>query len=207
MEYEEGVIHVEATMMENVKLEQTVSSVPKSEKQKQPKAQPPKDSDKNQQNERKPNQHKATKLEHQEETPQQSEQSLSLEAQIAAFCKDTNAIELEFPLSLTSFERMCVHEIAEKYQLQHTSRGEANKRYICVRKQQESAVENISPNQKEEEIEVKEELTVPLNKPKTKKKKKKPSVPQPKLPKPIVKPQYETNSNDIDELLEAAIER
>uniref|UniRef100_A0A8D0GXF9 Immunoglobulin mu DNA binding protein 2 n=1 Tax=Sphenodon punctatus TaxID=8508 RepID=A0A8D0GXF9_SPHPU len=42
--------------------------------------------------------------------------------------------QLDFPASLSSYDRMLVHQMAEEYGLQHVSAGEGSERYIIVRK-------------------------------------------------------------------------
>ena len=45
---------------------------------------------------------------------------------------DTNGCVLEFPTTLTSFERLMVHDICENLGLNHESSGEKPNRYITV---------------------------------------------------------------------------
>lgn len=50
--------------------------------------------------------------------------------------------KLEFPTTLTSRERAWVHELAETFELEHTSVGEGNKRHIVIWKRNENESES-----------------------------------------------------------------
>ncbi|NWW31686.1 SMBP2 protein, partial [Panurus biarmicus] len=54
-------------------------------------------------------------------------------AMLVAFLVSSE-VQLDFPASLNSHERMLVHVLAEEYGLQHLSSGEGRDRYISVRK-------------------------------------------------------------------------
>ncbi|NXB60801.1 SMBP2 protein, partial [Struthidea cinerea] len=54
-------------------------------------------------------------------------------AMLVAFLASSE-VQLDFPASLNSHERMLVHVLAEEYGLQHLSSGEGRDRYISVRK-------------------------------------------------------------------------
>ncbi|NWR95037.1 SMBP2 protein, partial [Furnarius figulus] len=54
-------------------------------------------------------------------------------AMLVAFLASSE-VQLEFPASLNSHDRMLVHLLAEEYGLQHLSSGEGRDRYISVRK-------------------------------------------------------------------------
>ncbi|XP_050753513.1 DNA-binding protein SMUBP-2 [Gymnogyps californianus] len=49
---------------------------------------------------------------------------------------ESSEMQLDFPTSLNSHDRMLVHLIAEEYGLQHVSTGEGRDRYISVRKKE-----------------------------------------------------------------------
>ena len=113
---------------------------------------------------------------------------------------------------------MRVHEIAESFQLEHTSQGQGNDRFICLRKKKEGEVkeDGLEVQGKEEEEEKEEEegteetnetmSTVPINKKKKTKKKRKPTQNQIKKESTAIPKEEVEFKNDID-LLEAAIER
>ena len=62
----------------------------------------------------------------------------TLEKEIAEFTKDSTKIEVAFPTSLNSQQRFDVHSIAEQLGLGHESKGEAEHRYIVVKKCQKA---------------------------------------------------------------------
>lgn len=125
-----------------------------------------------------------------------------LEKQIEVFLQDESQEFLNFPSNLNSFERMVVHELAEKFNLNHISKGEGKERYIQVSKkvekeeEEEEIEEEIEEEKKEEK---KQEKSLKSNpKPDLKKKKKKPES----------KPTNSINSpQPADLLLNEAIEK
>ncbi|XP_069821859.1 DNA-binding protein SMUBP-2 isoform X2 [Dendropsophus ebraccatus] len=58
----------------------------------------------------------------------------SLRKTILEFIEDKNKTQLTFPSTLTSHERLLVHQIAEEYGLQHVSTGEGMNRCISLTK-------------------------------------------------------------------------
>jgi ATP-dependent RNA/DNA helicase IGHMBP2 len=57
-----------------------------------------------------------------------------MENQIAAFARNARDGDvLRFPASLTSFERMVAHEVAEKHSLEHKSEGQGKERQIAIK--------------------------------------------------------------------------
>ncbi|XP_050808766.1 DNA-binding protein SMUBP-2 isoform X2 [Gopherus flavomarginatus] len=67
------------------------------------------------------------------ERPEMKDNSGKFRAMIAEFL-ESSEMQLDFPSSLNSHNRMLVHQMAEEYGLQHLSTGEGRKRYISIRK-------------------------------------------------------------------------
>ena len=68
------------------------------------------------------------------EKEKNEERRKELEKKISDFVKDKTASSLEFPKGLNSYERLLVHEIAEKNGLIHASQGEGTDRFIVLEK-------------------------------------------------------------------------
>ncbi|KAM9606877.1 DNA-binding protein SMUBP-2 isoform 3-T3 [Morphnus guianensis] len=64
---------------------------------------------------------------------------------------ESSEMQLDFPPSLNSHDRMLVHLMAEKYGLQHVSTGEGRDRYISVRKKEpaETSLPTATPRSKQ----------------------------------------------------------
>ncbi|XP_030056992.1 DNA-binding protein SMUBP-2 [Microcaecilia unicolor] len=57
-----------------------------------------------------------------------------LRVTITEFLNDANKVQVDFPSSLNSHDRLLVHQLAEEYGLQHISTGEGKERHITVSK-------------------------------------------------------------------------
>ncbi|CAF1230518.1 unnamed protein product [Adineta ricciae] len=80
-----------------------------------------------------------------------------LDLRIDAFLKDPNAQQLQFEDGLSSFGRHYVHELAEKYDLQHISEGTGEQRHITVMKKVSNDTATQRKVKKEEKIEEQEQ--------------------------------------------------
>ncbi|KFP64779.1 DNA-binding protein SMUBP-2, partial [Cariama cristata] len=69
------------------------------------------------------------------ETPGTKDGADRFKAMLVAFL-ESSEMQLAFPPSLNSHDRMLVHLMAEEYGLQHVSTGEGRDRYISVRKKE-----------------------------------------------------------------------
>ncbi|NXC49988.1 SMBP2 protein, partial [Penelope pileata] len=69
------------------------------------------------------------------ESPGTKGDTNKFQAVLAAFL-ESSELQLDFPPSLNSHERMLVHLLAEEQGLQHVSTGEGRERYISVRKKE-----------------------------------------------------------------------
>lgn len=71
-----------------------------------------------------------------EAAPNQNEAIVEkFEAQICEFSTNSNRNSLDFPPSLSAFERKVIHELAEKFGLLHASEGDAEgRRFIRIQK-------------------------------------------------------------------------
>ncbi|XP_030416603.1 DNA-binding protein SMUBP-2 isoform X2 [Gopherus evgoodei] len=67
------------------------------------------------------------------ERPEMKDNSGKFRAMIVEFL-ESSEMQLDFPSSLNSHNRMLVHQMAEEYGLQHVSTGEGRERYISIRK-------------------------------------------------------------------------
>uniref|UniRef100_A0A8C8RWE1 DNA-binding protein SMUBP-2 n=1 Tax=Pelusios castaneus TaxID=367368 RepID=A0A8C8RWE1_9SAUR len=67
------------------------------------------------------------------EKPEMKDNSGKFRAMMAEFL-ESSEVQLHFPSSLNSHDRMLVHQMAEEYGLQHISTGEGRERYISVSK-------------------------------------------------------------------------
>jgi len=63
-----------------------------------------------------------------------SDQAQKIESQLQDFLKDDAKNEILFPSSLSSYERMLVHEISTKLGLNHISTGDNDNRHVVVSK-------------------------------------------------------------------------
>ncbi|NXE14253.1 SMBP2 protein, partial [Lophotis ruficrista] len=69
------------------------------------------------------------------ESPGTKDGADRFKAMLVAFL-ESGELQLDFPPSLNSHDRMLVHLMAEEYGLQHASSGEGRERYISVRKRE-----------------------------------------------------------------------
>ncbi|NWW44913.1 SMBP2 protein, partial [Pedionomus torquatus] len=69
------------------------------------------------------------------ETPGMKEGAERFRAMLVAFLESSET-QLDFPPSLSSHDRLLVHQMSEEYGLQHLSSGEGRGRYISVRKKE-----------------------------------------------------------------------
>lgn len=69
------------------------------------------------------------------ESPGTTGSANRLKAMLEAFL-ESSEMQLDFPPSLSSHDRMLVHLMAEEWGLQHVSTGEGRERYISVRKKE-----------------------------------------------------------------------
>ncbi|XP_053304498.1 DNA-binding protein SMUBP-2 [Spea bombifrons] len=69
----------------------------------------------------------------------------SLRKTIEDFMKDPHKTHLAFPSSLTSHDRLLVHQIAEEWGLQHVSAGDGKERCISVAKTKVVSEDAVSP--------------------------------------------------------------
>ncbi|XP_074904646.1 DNA-binding protein SMUBP-2 isoform X2 [Buteo buteo] len=69
------------------------------------------------------------------ESPGTKDSADGFKAMLVAFL-ESSEMQLDFPPSLNSHDRMLVHLMAEEYGLQHVSTGEGRDRYISVRKKE-----------------------------------------------------------------------
>ncbi|XP_032629005.1 DNA-binding protein SMUBP-2 isoform X2 [Chelonoidis abingdonii] len=67
------------------------------------------------------------------ERPEMKDNSGKFRAMIVEFLENSE-MQLDFPSSLNSHNRMLVHQMAEEYGLQHVSTGEGRERYISISK-------------------------------------------------------------------------
>ncbi|XP_075784448.1 DNA-binding protein SMUBP-2 [Pelodiscus sinensis] len=67
------------------------------------------------------------------EGPEMKDNSGSFRVMIVEFLKSSK-MQMDFPSSLNSHDRMLVHQLAEDYGLQHVSTGERRERYISISK-------------------------------------------------------------------------
>ncbi|KAL4613212.1 DNA-binding protein SMUBP-2 isoform X1 [Arapaima gigas] len=72
-----------------------------------------------------------------------------LREQLIQFLKDSNRAQLDFPTSLSSHDRLLVHQISEELGLKHESTGEGRERHITVSK----ATAKLEPEEEQEEQE------------------------------------------------------
>ncbi|XP_065611447.1 DNA-binding protein SMUBP-2 [Cyrtonyx montezumae] len=70
-----------------------------------------------------------------EESPAMKSDENKFKAVLEAFL-ESGELQLDFPSSLSSHDRMLVHLLAEEHGLQHVSTGEGRNRYISVRKKE-----------------------------------------------------------------------
>ncbi|WAR00145.1 SMBP2-like protein [Mya arenaria] len=80
-----------------------------------------------------------------------------LQSQLEVFVANTGVHVLEFAPTLTSRDRLIVHEIAEKMGLSHVSRGIGEERHIVVGRPDGAAMETESPYQRAVQAESVEE--------------------------------------------------
>ncbi|XP_044870039.1 DNA-binding protein SMUBP-2 [Mauremys mutica] len=67
------------------------------------------------------------------ERPEMNDNSGKFRAMMVEFL-ESSEMQLDFPSSLNSHDRMLVHQMAEEYGLQHVSTGEGRERYISISK-------------------------------------------------------------------------
>ncbi|EFA77908.1 AN1-type zinc finger-containing protein [Heterostelium album PN500] len=83
---------------------------------------------------KKEKEHAKTKVDHVNRSEQERQQDLQqIQSVIDSFLKSSNSV-YTFPSTTTNFQRLLIHELAEKLDLQHESTGEANQRVITITK-------------------------------------------------------------------------
>uniref|UniRef100_A0A663FAK0 DNA-binding protein SMUBP-2 n=1 Tax=Aquila chrysaetos chrysaetos TaxID=223781 RepID=A0A663FAK0_AQUCH len=84
------------------------------------------------------------------ESPGTKDCADGFKAMLVAFL-ESSEMQLDFPPSLNSHDRMLVHLMAEEYGLQHVSTGEGRDRYISVRKKEpaETLLPTATPRSKQ----------------------------------------------------------
>ncbi|XP_069660508.1 DNA-binding protein SMUBP-2 isoform X2 [Haliaeetus albicilla] len=84
------------------------------------------------------------------ESPGTKDSADGFKAMLVAFL-ESSEMQLDFPPSLNSHDRMLVHLMAEEYGLQHVSTGEGKDRYISVRKKEpaETSLPTATPCSKQ----------------------------------------------------------
>ncbi|KAM4618002.1 DNA-binding protein SMUBP-2 isoform 1-T2 [Discoglossus pictus] len=68
-----------------------------------------------------------------------------LRRMIEEFLEDHQTMQLDFPSTLTSYDRLLVHQIAEECGLQHASTGDGTKRCISLTKPKAISADTVSP--------------------------------------------------------------
>ncbi|XP_053576418.1 DNA-binding protein SMUBP-2 [Bombina bombina] len=87
----------------------------------------------------------------------------SLKNMIEDFLKDSQKTQCNFPTTLTSHDRLLVHEIAEEYGLHHVSTGDGVNRYVSVSKTRAISADTQSPKVDASESEKKSQLPVTVS--------------------------------------------